>query len=437
MIVEFLQLLSAVLYHNVHLLIFFFVIFVLLPSVWIRIRSTRYKPYESSLKRDATVVVPVHKEDYGVFERCLKSISNQKPNQFIVSIDSKDEKLIEIARENGAEILKFKKRVGKRRALAEAWLKAKNHIIVQVDSDVILEENCLEEITKPFDDENVVGVASRHKSLQNGSKISYALSALIQENMALNGSALNGNLVVVEGQCSAWRKSFLYQVMHDFLNDYWMGIRSEIGDDRFLSREAIKNGYKTVFQETALVYVPAPKTFDEFLKQQVRWRRSGTKFYMKDVKERVFPTAQYSFKSATYYTSPFVLLAVVMFDLFYFPLPFELWSPWLVPIVIIVGATLITLLRQIIYFGKPLTPKYLLLQGLIGLFVLYPLSIYAALTVKKQHLWLTRDYNNERTKKRKVFWPTSLLIISAYCSFVVLLLSVSIPFALALEYPEY
>jgi hypothetical protein len=59
----------------------------------------------------------------------------------------------------------------------------------------------------------------------------------------------------------------------------------------------------------------------------------------------------------------------------------------------IVGATLITLLNQLIYFGRPLMPKYLVPQAITGLFVMFPASIYGALTVKRQDVWATRGYD--------------------------------------------
>jgi cellulose synthase/poly-beta-1,6-N-acetylglucosamine synthase-like glycosyltransferase len=435
-------------YYKVHLLIGFLVVFVLLPSLLIKTKSRAYKtPYTGS-PLDVTVVVPVHLEDADVFEKCLDSISRQNPKQLIVSMDDCSQEITDIAKRYGAEIVSHPHRVGKRQALADAWLRAKYDIVVQVDSDVILREGCLEEISKPFSNPEIVGVSTFHTTQKRGSKLAYVLSSLIEENRNINDKAFNGGLVVCDGRCNAWRLSFLMSVRNKLLNDYWLGVKGEIGDDRFLNREALKRGFKTAHQETAKIYTLTPKTFKDFVRQQIRWRRSGTKFWMKDLVEGVRPSKTYAFKCAMYYTAPFVFLLAIVLDMIFFRLPASLvpatllwsiskqqwfwelstkfwemtrisipnwqdyWVPlwqrsevasflWVSLIVLAIGCTLVTLVRQLIYFGKTLFPSYLILQGLLGLFVMLPVSIYGALTVKNQGQWLTRASGSERGSSNK------------------------------------
>lgn len=398
MIIEILQFLSMLMYYKIHLLILFFFIFVVSPAVIIKNRSRKYRVHTGE-SVPVTVIVPVHLEDYTEFEKCLSSIQKELPDQVIVSIDSEDAQLMKIAETYGAEIISYPKRVGKRQAIADAWLKAKNDIVVHVDSDVVLDKDCLKEITKPFSDKNVAGVSTHHATNKNGSRLAFVLSSLIEQNMNVNGKALDGGLVVVDGRCNAWRKNLLLSLRDKFLNDYWMGIRSEIGDDRFLSREALKQGFKTAYQETAKIFLTSPSTFANFIGQQIRWRRSGTKFWLKDLKEGVRPNKTYTFKCSTYYTSPFIFILAVILDMLYFKLPFHLWTPtwWISLIVIVIGCSSVTLLRQLIYFGRALFPAYLVLQALLGLLIMLPASIYGALTVRKQNLWLTRKYNSTMT----------------------------------------
>ena len=395
MIIEILQLFDMVVYGKIHLLIIFFIIFIVLPFYLIKRSSNRYNiSYINHQLSYVTVIVPVHTEDYGTFDNCLNSITKRLsvPVQLIVSIDSKDQKLIDIANKYGAEILRHGKRIGKRRALADAWLKAKNDIIVHVDSDVILYQNCLEEIARPFSDSQIAGVSTNHTCMYNGSKISYILSSSIEFARSINDRALNGNLVVVDGKCNAWRRDFLLSIRDKFLEEYWMNIRCEIGDDRFLSREALKNGFKTVYNELAKINTLSPNSFKNFLKQQIRWRRSGTKFWIKDLKEGVHPSKLYTYKCAAYYTAPFIFPLVIISDILFFKLSFD-WNYWGMEISIIlicIGTAMISALGQIIYFGRILFPKYILLQGLVGLFIMLPISIYGALTIKRQDLWMTR-----------------------------------------------
>jgi cellulose synthase/poly-beta-1,6-N-acetylglucosamine synthase-like glycosyltransferase len=408
MLVEILQFASMILYRNMHLLVLFFAVFVVLPRVMVRARARKPVIHSGSPDKKVTVAIPVYKEDPALFRKCCESVKRQNPDQFIVVIDSGDSTLMKIAKENGAEVLMFNQRIGKRQALAEAWTRARNDIIVQVDSDVVLTDNCIRELVKPFDDPEIVGVETKHVTEPGASKMAYVMSYIIEQNRLVNSRGLNGGLVVVDGRCAAWRKHFLLSVKDKMTNEYWMGVKCAIGDDRFLSREAIKQGYKTSIQESAVVKVRAPDSFVMFLKQQIRWRRSGTKFWMKDLKEGVGPSWTYRVKTTTYYLAPFMLLLAIMLDVLFFPTPFRLWNVALIPLVIIVGTTLITLLNQLIYFGRPLVPKYLVPQAIIGLFVMFPASIYGALTVKRQDVWATKGYD----KTGKPFSMVALALIA-------------------------
>ncbi|MEM2687571.1 MAG: glycosyltransferase, partial [Thermoproteota archaeon] len=365
MIVEVLQAVNMLLYGKIHLLVLFFLVFVLAPRVVIKVKERGYRTIGDLFGGKVTAIVPVYKEEPELFKACLESIHRNGADQIIVSIDSGDRELIRIAEECGAEVISFPERVGKRRALAEAWKRAKNELIVHVDSDVVLEDGCIRELIKPFSNPEVVGVESKHRVVPGKSKMAYVLSNLIERNRVVNSRALNGGLVVVDGRCSAWRRGFLLSVADEFVNERWMGVRCEIGDDRFLSREALKRGFKTVFQETACSIIRSPDAFMDFVKQQIRWRRSGTKFWLKDLKEGVHPSLTYAFKCATYYLSPFIFPAAVILDLLLFPTQFTLWNIAAIPLVVVAGCSLTTALNQTIYFGRPLTPKYLVPQAII------------------------------------------------------------------------
>jgi N-acetylglucosaminyltransferase len=49
----------------------------------------------------------------------------------------------------------------------------------------------------------------------------------------------------------------------------------EVGDDRVLTNELLRAGWRTVYQPTASVYTDTPGTWRAFVRQQVRWARSS------------------------------------------------------------------------------------------------------------------------------------------------------------------
>lgn len=411
--VEALQIWDMANFRTVHLLILFFLFFVIVPIVWVKIKSLRYSgPYKGT-SLPATVVIPVHKEDVKLFEQCVKSVVDCKPQKIIVSIDSGDQDLIGIAKKYGAEVIEYPQRVGKRQAMADAWKAADTDIIVHVDSDVILDPECLNEITKPLADGRVAAVSTRHISLPGKSRLAYMMSYVIDNSNNINGRALNGHLVVVQGRCNAWRKSFLLSIRNKFLNERLLGRKCEIGEDRFLSREATRAGYNTVHQDSAKIYVHSHDDFIDFIKQQIRWRRSGTRYWLLDLVQGVHPSALYSYKCIAYYLAPIFFLTAIYLDQVYFHLSIKLWSHWWLAIIVaIAGTIIVTFIRQIIYFGRIPLPKFLPLQGIFGLFLILPVALYGTVTMPNQGSWLTRG-----GRKYLSILPVAIFMVPVIFSF--------------------
>jgi len=193
----------------------------------------------------------------------------------------------------------------------------------------------------------------------------------------------------------------------------WLGVKSEIGDDRILTREAHKRDLKTVIQETAKCTVAAPPTLNDYVRQQLRWRRSGTKFWFKDMKEGVHPSFAYWYHCFTYYTGPFLLIVAIVLDLLFFPLPSALksWSILMVPLITLAGMTLVTAFRQIIYYGRPISFTYLIPQALLSNIVMIPMSWYAVLTIRRQHIWVTRNGNNHNNRLMIAIAITGIILL--------------------------
>ena len=182
MIMEILQFIDIILSYRIHLLILFFLSFVLTPALATKIKSRRYKPYEyDSPRQPVTIIVPVYDEPMDSFRKCLLSIRANmiEGDQLIVATENGNDELLNMAARSGAEVVHFEGR-GKRLALASAWERADNPIVVQMDSDVVMQEGCIDELVKPFADPSVVGVATNHDSSRTKSGLAYAMSKVIE-----------------------------------------------------------------------------------------------------------------------------------------------------------------------------------------------------------------------------------------------------------------
>jgi hyaluronan synthase len=65
------------------------------------------------------------------------------------------------------------------------------------------------------------------------------------------------------------------RVMDKFMNERFLGVFLEVSDDRTLTNLTLKEGYRTVYQHTSLVYTDAPLKVKKLFKQQLRWARGS------------------------------------------------------------------------------------------------------------------------------------------------------------------
>ncbi len=365
--------------------------FVLMPLLIRYFYGKGYKPHNSLKSAKVSVIIPEYGENIGIFEKCVSSIAASKPDEIIVVHDDNRKEIDDIAKKYGVASYVFKERGGKRIALVKGWELAKNDIVVQLDSDEILERNAIEEIVKPFEDSMVVAVQGKNLVYDTGSKFANQLSTVVEYNRDWNCKALNGNLVVADGRFNAWRKEFLLKHKDGFLNDKWFGENSVIGDDRWLTQTANAEGYKTVYQNTAVAATASPESYLKYIKQQLRWMRSGYKFLYTDFKKKLPSKTRwlYTYLQVAYYLGPFSFAVALIHDgLFSPPISNASWP--LIIAISVLGSSLIVLLRRCAVGYFKVSTFDLFRLGFSALFIEYPTSIYALLTVKKQENWGTR-----------------------------------------------
>lgn len=393
MFIEIIQLIRMLLSGSFYYLPIHMILFIVIPLVVREIMVRRYSREHSLSRRDVRVsaVVPEYGEDIETFKRCLSSIAKNNPDEIIVVHDDCKEEIRMIAEAYGAKVISLHRRVGKRTALAIGWEAASGDIIVQVDSDVELGDGAIEEIIKPFADRMVVGVQGKIYVRRCGSWLSHYLSQIIEANRDLNNKALNGCLVVIDGRFCAWRRSWLLSIKDNFLNERFLGQKCEIGDDRFLTQQANLQNYKTCYQDTASATSATPETFLKFIKQQLRWSRSGYKAFIMDIAYGFFKRAPltYSVFQFSHYLSPLSFTLAILHD-FLFTAPILDLPWWIGVFMAILGTALIAYLRRVAARLYSISLKGFFLMGVTSLFIAYPLMLYALATIKKQNMWMTR-----------------------------------------------
>ncbi len=79
----------------------------------------------------------------------------------------------------------------------------------------------------------------------------------------------------LSGCLTAYRREVLIELEPILENRRIFGVEIKYGEDRFLTRQIVKAGYKTINTLAAVCWTTAPNTIGKYFNQQLRWRRSN------------------------------------------------------------------------------------------------------------------------------------------------------------------
>jgi hyaluronan synthase len=245
----------------------------------------RYRPYNTTAPAlTAAVVVPAYNEDPVMLRRCLDSILNQtRPFDEIYIIDdgSASVTCAELATDMlrghpGAHVHRFVDNRGKRAAQGWAFRRLTSDIVVTVDSDTVLDRDCLAEGLRPLADPAIQAVCGNVRVLNDKQNLLTRLIDLRYSNAFLYERAaytVADSMLCATGVLTFWRSAVIAKNLDDYLSQRFLGIEVSYGDDRRLTNYALQQG-RVVFQETARAKTLAPTRLSHFLRQQVRWNKS-------------------------------------------------------------------------------------------------------------------------------------------------------------------
>ncbi len=173
---------------------------------------------------------------------------------------------------------------GKRDGMAECVRLSNHDIVIYIDSDSLVEPNTARELVKYFTDKKVAAVAG-HAFVANAEENALTKMQAVRYYVAFKAykasEALYGSVTCCSGCCSAYRREYMLEVIHDWYHQTFLGIRCTYGDDRSLTNFLLKRGYKALYSPTAISYTYVPDTFKKFMKQQLRWKKSWVRESLK------------------------------------------------------------------------------------------------------------------------------------------------------------
>jgi cellulose synthase/poly-beta-1,6-N-acetylglucosamine synthase-like glycosyltransferase len=242
-----------------------------------------YKPIpEDAFNSTLSIITPVYDEDPEIFNLALQSWERNKPDEIIAVIDKRDKNCIKIfqafCEERPWAKLIITPKPGKRQALADGILEAKSQIVALVDSDTIWDSKIKEKLLEPFSNPMIGGVTPRNHPVKRQSiwqKMTDVFWDMRNYYDLPSQTAMGSALTCLTGRTSLYRREILLPMLNEFLNEILLGKRKESGEDKCLTRLIQRNGWKTYYQSTAVIYSAAASDFKTFVMQRLRWTRNS------------------------------------------------------------------------------------------------------------------------------------------------------------------
>ena len=260
----------------------FMVFFVYVWALWAAktIAARRYRPWQEPARSlRTTVLVPVFNEPEAVFRRALASVVANDPTEIVVIVDGGDIDVAAVALDYTEQVLVISK-AGKRAAIA-AGLRAADSttdVVVVLDSDTVWEPDALAELLRPFADPRVGGVTPRQAIFDVGTNHVRRFADWLEDlryHLTVPAQSVFGQVGCLAGRTIAYRREAFEPAVERLIRQSVFGVELHVGDDRVLTNELLRDGWRTVYQSTAVVTTDAPSDWRTFFKQQLRWGRSS------------------------------------------------------------------------------------------------------------------------------------------------------------------
>ena len=251
-----------------------------------RVRGSRFELVNPGYTPSVTVIIPLYNEGRGIYDSVQSLLDQNYPpeklNVFVVDDCSTDDSLTWACRAaarspSRVRVLANPVNSGKRIGIMHAVRKSDAAIIVSVDSDVILDKDAVQLLVERFADKKIAAVGGRvrvHNASENWLTRMQAIKYYYAYEFFKNLERAFYSVLCLSGCLTAYRRDVLIELETVLENRSVLGVPIKYGEDRFLTRQIVKAGYKTFLTLEAVCWTVVPNTLSKFWSQQLRWRRS-------------------------------------------------------------------------------------------------------------------------------------------------------------------
>lgn len=330
-------------------------------------------PVDPDYTPSVTVVIPCFNEEEWIRTTIIKCVDQDYPVdklEFIIVDDGSSDNSVNVIKKtvedlcaegeqydirNRVRVFFQKYNQGKREAMGIGIRNCRTEMIVFVDSDSFLQPNAIRHLVQPMRDPKMAGVAGRTdvanvytNRLTKMQAVRYYISFRVMKA----AEAYFDSVMCLSGPLSCYRISVVREIFDEWLNQKFMGCKATFGDDRALTNFVVEH-HRTYYQDTAICSTIVPRRHKQFLRQQMRWKRSWLRESLRAGK---FIWRKQPFMSFFFYLGLLV--------------------PLIAPIIVVYNLVYIPIVRDVF----PLT-------FVLGLFMMSMMMCFAQLILKKSTLW--------------------------------------------------
>jgi hyaluronan synthase len=270
----------------------FFGIYGLVVCTYILSRfvfSIFYRPSrDHGLRPHVAIVMPGFNEGEGIAAslRSLLALDYPAEKLEIVAVndgstDDTLEQMQAVAADSDGRlrVIDLGRNRGKRAAMAAGIRATEADIVAFVDSDSVLRPDAMTALMQGFHDPKV-GAVCGHADVLNLHESWLTRMQGVRYFVAFKvvkaAESVFNCVTCCSGCFSAYRREAILPHMPWWENQTFLGVESTFGDDRSLTNCVLRD-WKVRYEANAVSLTTVPRTFRQFMVQQVRWKRSWTR----------------------------------------------------------------------------------------------------------------------------------------------------------------
>jgi hyaluronan synthase len=247
-------------------------------------------PRDAGMEPHIAIVVPAYNESEAVARTIHSCIGLEYPAEklevVVINDGSDDDTWDHMQRAAGeypsgrVRCVDLGSNQGKRAAMAEGIRQTQAEVLVFVDSDSMPAPWAVRKLVQGFADAKVgaiSGLTYVRNAETNTLTRMQAARYYISFQLLKTAESVVGAVSCCSGCFAAYRRDAVMPLLERWEHQKFLGAECTHGDDRALTNQVLKSGWRTIYDAEAEAWTDAPDRYRKFFKQQLRWKKSWSR----------------------------------------------------------------------------------------------------------------------------------------------------------------